>query len=162
MADKWPVIQSLVQDMSCQPVYWLWQAAPNAVRLLLTQGTQSADASLCKLEFPFTFEQHLKRDRSTNLEEKMALGSKTDKENIRHTTCWVSHNHISALSRVCVVGKYIEYSTILETAKGSKANHNNPALISIKADDLDSFSKFPRQRMLGLVYPAAAMDNSPG
>lgn len=76
MADKWPVIQSLVQDMSCQPVYWLWQAAPNAVRLLLTQGTQSADAPLCKLEFLFTFDQHLKRDRSTNLEEKNDSGLK--------------------------------------------------------------------------------------
>lgn len=61
VADKWPVIQSVVQDMSCQPVYWLWQAAPNAVRLLLTQGTQSADTSLCKSEFPFTFDQDLKR-----------------------------------------------------------------------------------------------------
>lgn len=48
MADKWPLIQSVVQDMSCQSVYWLWQAALDAGRLLLTRRRQIADASLCK------------------------------------------------------------------------------------------------------------------
>lgn len=54
MADKWPVIQSLVRDTSCQPVYWLWQAARGAGRLILTQVTESADASLCKLEWDWS------------------------------------------------------------------------------------------------------------